>query len=163
VRDSAPPLLTPFLLRAVPGLIALAWVNMLAVWGTRLARWGVRGLALLIGIGLLPPFDFFRGESADPNYQQQFLISVLTCVGVLIGWSAPRSALAWGAMGLSALCGIAGMYLSLRQYQALNLNAGIGVGATITIGALIVAMVLSLIQTRRPLANAGQGADAPST
>ncbi len=149
VRASNPPLLTTFVLRAVPGLIAVALVNGLAAWGSRPLRWSLRGLALLIGIGLLPPFDFFRGESANPNYHQQFSVAIVTCIAVLIGWWRPTRPIGWISAGLTAIGGCAGMYLSLRQYTALSLSAGIGIGAPVTIAGVLVALLIGVVTGRK--------------
>ena len=41
------------------------------------------GLALLLAITLLPPFDFFRGAWDDPNYRQQFALAIGTLIGLV--------------------------------------------------------------------------------
>ncbi|MHB8752976.1 MAG: hypothetical protein ACYDBJ_27770, partial [Aggregatilineales bacterium] len=82
VRGGTPALLATFLLRMTVGLIALALPLKAADVPNRSMRCGIWILSLLIGIGLLPPLDFFRGAFDDPNYRQQFVIALITLIGI---------------------------------------------------------------------------------
>jgi len=146
-RGSA--LLTPLALRGVFGLIAVALANLTPLLTDRLLCWVVRVLALLIAIGLLPPFDFFRTSPDDPNYRQQFLITLLTCAGVLIAWRRPIRVLAVPAVILAIVCGGLGVLASVSAWAALKLQTGVGIGALLTLLALLTALVLMLIAARR--------------
>ncbi len=146
-RGSA--LLTPLALRGVFGLIAVALANLTPLLTDRLLRWVVRVLALLIAIGLLPPFDFFRTSPDDPNYRQQFLITLLTCAGVLIAWRRPIRVLAVPAVILAIVCGGLGVLASVSAWAALKLQTGVGIGALLTLLALLTALVLMLIAAQR--------------
>jgi len=146
-RGSA--LLTPLALRGVFGLIAVALANLTPLLTDRLLRWVVRVQALLIAIGLLPPFDFFRTSPDDPNYRQQFLITLLTCAGVLIAWRRPIRVLAVPAVILAIVCGGLGVLASVSAWAALKLQTGVGIGALLTLLALLTALVLMLIAARR--------------
>ena len=152
-RGSA--LLTPLALRGVFGLIAVALANLTPLLTApmvstgRAVRWTVRVLALLIAIGLLPPFDFFRTSPDDPNYRQQFLITLLTCAGVLIAWRRPIRVLAVPAVILAIVCGGLGVLASVSAWAALKLQTGVGIGALLTLLALLTALVLMLIAARR--------------
>src|SRR5258707_1309855 len=75
VRNGNPPLLAPFLLRGVlAGLALLFGLQAARIAG--LVRWLYIAAAWILVITLLPPLDFFRGSFDDPNYRQQFALSI---------------------------------------------------------------------------------------
>lgn len=81
VRSKSPELLTTLLLR-LPHLMITAALALAAngLRETRL-RWIMRGVALILALRMVPPTDFFRAASDDPNYRQ---MALLTVIGVLL-------------------------------------------------------------------------------
>src|SRR5439155_12012735 len=121
VRDASIPNLAPFLLRAVLGGLALLFaVRALKALSGR-ARWAYSFLALLLAVTLLPPLDFFRGAWNDPNYRQQFALSIATLVGLIAlagarsrGFPSKRLAMLEIAIGvLAAICALVGEIMAL--------------------------------------------------
>lgn len=145
-RSSHPPMLTSFLLR-LPHVLLL-FAAALAANGQRDARlrWVVRGVALLLVLRMVPPVEFFRDETADPNYRQQLLLTVLG--GVLVAGSvAVRSRRA--AQGLIAAVlaasGVAGLWgLSRAGVLLYNFEIDVRIGAGAYGLALFAALALLL-------------------
>ncbi len=148
VHGMTPPFLTPLLLRATSGLIAVALANRAAILRSRIAGWSLRVLALMIGVGLLPPFDFLRNSFGDPNYRQQFGVAVITVLAVLISGWRPSQSIRVGAAVLAVMCGVAGGILGLNAYRALGVHDAVGVGMVITVAALLASVVISAVQNR---------------
>ncbi len=146
VRYADPPMAAPFALRLA--LVMLAW--LFALHGAAAQRllgravFGVIGLAL--AVSLRPPIAFFRGETADPNYQQLALLCLLALIGVALisaaGWRGMARRWRWQLMALplalsgvaSALVGLNGALEALGRLQiptplgAGGIVYGIGVG-----------------------------------
>lgn len=146
VRYADPPMGAPFALRLA--LVMLAW--LFALHGAAAQRlsgrviFGVIGLAL--AVSLRPPIAFFRGETADPNYQQLALLCLLALIGVALisaaGWRGMARRWWWLLMALplaligvgSALVGLRGALEALSRLQiptplgAGGIVYGIGVG-----------------------------------
>jgi hypothetical protein len=141
IRGGTFPLLATFCLRAAVGLLAIRLTLQVAANPNRALRWAIRALALLIGIGLLPPFDFFRGAFDDPNYRQQFIIAVASCVAIAAAWRAAKDRInppffkllitlsSWLAFALSAM----GLVIGLQALGLLGLHVSYGLGAALTI------------------------------
>lgn len=126
-------LLTPGLLRAVA-----------AACGVGLASSIRRGWlpGLLVAITLLPPFDFFRGSSADPNFRQMFAIAVFT--GGMVVLAARRQTSPAIPAVLGGLFAIVGVARAKALVDGLY-KAGIGIGmplALVGFGLVIVGIVL---------------------
>ncbi|MCE7946651.1 MAG: hypothetical protein DYG88_04395 [Chloroflexi bacterium CFX4] len=160
VRYADPPMVAPFALRLA--LVMLAWLFALHSAAARRlfgrAVFGVIGLAL--ALSLRPPIAFFRGETADPNYQQLALLCFVALLGVAL-----ISALGWGSMGrrwwwrlialplgligiLSALIGLSGALEGLGRLQIPTpLGAG-GILYLIGITAYAALNALSALHTR---------------
>ena len=152
VRGGNPTLLSTFLLRATVALIALALAIKIVDMPNRLARWGLWLLTFLIGVGLLPPLDFFRGSFDDPNYRQQFVIAAVTLISIgaiiFFGRRGTVRALAWIGSILSILAlifGVIGTLMAASELGAFGLRFAPGVGIAITGVALIGAISLSTI------------------
>ena len=77
VRSSSPAMLTRFLLRAP--LVALAAVLALGAQALPHARlrWLVWCGAAGLVLRMIPPAEFFTGETGDPNFRQMLLLSVV--------------------------------------------------------------------------------------
>lgn len=152
VRSGNPALLSTFLLRATVALIAPALAIKVGDVPNRAARWGLWLLTLLIGIGLLPPLDFFRGAFDDPNYQQQFGIALITVIGigaiVFIGRRGTSRILVWSGTLLSIvafLFGVIGVLMGSNELGAFGLRFAPGLGIAISGLALIGTISLSLL------------------
>ncbi len=143
-----PPLLTPLLLRASSGLIAVTLANRAATLRSGIAGWSLRVLALLIGVGLLTPFDFLRNSFGDPNYRQQFGVALVTVLAVLISVWRPSQRLSMGAVILAALCGVVGGVLGLNAFRALGIHDAVGVGLILTVAALLASVLISVLLNR---------------
>src|SRR5579859_4321871 len=135
---SNPPLIPPFFLRLAVGLIALALTVQAEQLKNRPARWIFRILALLIGIGLLPPIAFFTGQFGDPNYRQQFVIATVTCIGIVLisVFSArlPERIIRIVGVVISLLAlvsGLLGETLAINALNAFQLHLAVGGGAVL--------------------------------
>ncbi len=149
VRYANPPLLPTVFLRLTVGLIAFALASQADTLTNRAVRWIVRIVALLIGIGLLPPLEFFRGAFGDPNYRQQLVIALVTCLAALGAvFGPPRLPgktvrLAGLAACVAALgCTLLGAFLSINALNAFRLNLVLGGGAALTALTLFCAILL---------------------
>jgi len=152
VRGENPPFLATFLLRGTVGLIVLSLAIRTSHLSNRKVRWGLWIVALLVGVGLLPPLDFFRGAFDDPNYRQQFLIALVAVVGVgaavFIGRRGAIGRLAWVASGSLILAFVFGMTGALGGGSALGafgLVLAPGPGIAVTGVALIGAISLNVL------------------
>ncbi|MCC7448347.1 MAG: hypothetical protein IT324_13080 [Anaerolineae bacterium] len=158
VRGASVPLVAPFLLRVVLGGLAL----LFCLRALRSARTWVRlayaGLAVLLAITLLPPFDFFRGAWDDPNYRQQFTLSIGTLVG-LVALTAINRRGKIAANGttsdkypyrevrpleivvslLTAIGAVGGEILALNVIRSLQIDVSVGGGIIVLLSCLIAA------------------------
>jgi hypothetical protein len=148
VRGGSVPLLAPFLLRSVLGGLAL-------LFGVRALRLGVRwqqiaygALAVCLAITLLPPLDFFRGAWDDPNYRQQFALTIGTLGGQGALFAIARRKPAWLrllGMGIGVLTiasAVIGFILAQNIVSSLRIAAPFGPGLPVLaagIGLSIVA------------------------
>jgi hypothetical protein len=147
VRGGGFPLLAPFLLRSVLGGLAL-------LFGLRALRievrwqqvgWGM--LALCLAITLLPPLDFFRGGWDDPNYRQQFALTIGTLVGSVPLFAIARRKPKWlgrfeaGIGILIVLNAMIGFVLAQDVVRSLRISAPLGIGLPV----LVIAVGLSII------------------
>lgn len=142
-----PPLLAPFLLRAV-----LAALALLFGWGALRTRVPVlRAIGAASGvtlmITLLPPPEFFRGGWDDPNYRQQFGLALGTLILLAIGVAFRRRD-AWLRVGqvtvvlLAIASAIGGEFLALNVIRSLGIPAPVGVGMLIMVGCLLLSGTL---------------------
>lgn len=78
-----PDLSTSLLLRLQPAILTLIFALNLPK-DHFIAKWWIGFLAVVILIlAQLPPLDFFRSATGDPNYQQQFIIVIATALGFI--------------------------------------------------------------------------------
>jgi hypothetical protein len=153
VREASIPLLAPFLLRAVLGGIALMFGLYALKVQSKRARWAYTALALALAITLMPPLDFFRGAWDDPNYRQQFALSIGTLTGlVLLAVSRERglaerwlSRLELVVSALTVVAAIVGESPALNAIRSLNIAAPMGIGAV----ALVVCVALAAWRSER--------------
>jgi hypothetical protein len=146
VRYADPPMSAPFALRLA--LVCLAWLFALrGAAAQRLSgRVALGAIGLALALSLRPPIAFFRGETADPNYQQLAGLCFVALIGVgLISLIGKRGIMwriwLWLALpvaligAVSAILGLRGALEALARLQIQTpLGAGIflyvvGVGA----------------------------------
>lgn len=103
VRSESPELLTTLLLR-MPHLV-ITTALALAANGLRdpRFRWIVRGLTLGLVLRMVPPTDFFRTASDDPNYRQMALLTVFSVFLVLVALPLSRLSKRWQLWLIAAL------------------------------------------------------------
>ena len=151
VRNGDPPLVAPFLLRAVLAGLAL----LCGLSAIRVQKWWVRwlygALAVILAITLLPPPDFFRGAGDDPNYRQQFGLAVGTFIVLTLFFGLRRRLARYSwlleAIVVSAalIAGCAGVVMALRIIQSL--------GVAVTLGGGIVVLFVGLLPVLVAAAN----------
>jgi hypothetical protein len=131
-RATNPPMIPSLLLRMQLTLLAL----LIAInAGKPLTSWlwwlcGIFTAALTIA--QIPPFEFFTIHRADPNYGQQFMLTIITFIGSLIGLSGLFSRWRIPISIIIALIGIVSSIAGYLQTQdlmrAFNLSSAIGIG-----------------------------------
>jgi uncharacterized membrane protein YsdA (DUF1294 family) len=143
VRGANVPLVAPFLLRAALGGLALLFGFRVLRALTGWLRLAYVALAIWLALTLLPPLDFFRGAWDDPNYRQQFLLSVGTLIGLGILAVAGRRASprllrrAEASVSLLALLsGLIGEILAQNVIRSLQIDAPLGVGVVLLVACL---------------------------
>lgn len=77
-----PDLDTSLLLRSQLLVLTLIFAFLIPKARFTLIWWIGTIIALALVIAQLPPLDFFRSASGDPNYQQQFVLAVGSFIGV---------------------------------------------------------------------------------
>jgi uncharacterized membrane protein YsdA (DUF1294 family) len=148
VRGVSVPLVAPFLLRAVLGGLALLFgfraLRALTVW----LRLAYAALALWLALTLLPPLDFFRGAWDDPNYRQQFWLSIGTLIGLGVlavagRRASPRLLRRAEAIihALALLGGLVGELLAQNVIRSLQIEAPLGLGVVLLVACLGLASV----------------------
>jgi phosphoglycerol transferase MdoB-like AlkP superfamily enzyme len=151
VRGGSIPLLAPFLLRGVLGLLALLF-GLRALQHTDWQRWLHVLLALGLAITLMPPLDFFRGTFDDANYRQQFALGIGTLTGLVVlaalaGRWLPALALRRIEAGIAALAmvsALAGEILAQGVVRSFNIPAPLGVGVVAFVACLGLAGLAAL-------------------
>lgn len=160
VRQASIPLLATFLLRAVLAGLAL----LFGLTGIR-QRGYLRAfsivIALILAITLAPPLDFFRelfhGGWDDINHRQQFLLTVITLVGLaaifLSRQQITRQPFALAIPLILAvaviLCALIGDLTALDVIRSLRVAAPVGIGVVILVGSISLYMVALVRETRQ--------------
>lgn len=155
VRSSSPAMLTSFLLRAP--LVALAAVLALGAQALPHARlrWLVWCGAAGLVLRMIPPAEFFTGETGDPNFRQLLLLSV---VGFgLVAASIPLRALpdgvrrGWVAAlwAAGAAAGGAGLSRAWTLLDNFEIDVTVGAGIIGFVGVSALAAALALWPSRR--------------
>lgn len=149
VRYATPPMVAPGLLRAA--LIVLTVLFGLYAWRVRgVWRWFSALIALGLALTFIPPIEFFRGVTEDPNYRQLGAFGIV-CIGLLGTVSivnmvrVARRAPAPDWLGLVvALVGVALCWVGVAEARAvimspiLRVEVGWGVGPMVySLGVLI--------------------------
>jgi len=158
VRGASVPLVAPFLLRVVLGGLALLFCLRALRSDRTWVRLAYAGLAVLLAITLLPPFDFFRGAWDDPNYRQQFALAIGTLIGlVALAAINRRGKIASNGTTsdkypyrevrpleivislLTAICAVVGEIMALNVIRSLQIDVAVGGGIIVLIICLIAA------------------------
>jgi hypothetical protein len=142
VRGNNPVLLTSLLLR-----LPLTCLGLIITIGFLQGKSRLRLLlAILIAIAMLPPLEFFTQYQDDPNYQQQFLLAVITCVagGLSIGLKTRSHVKTLMVLlvvvgVVSSLTGLIQGYLLLEQFK---LPVQVGAGG---IGIVIIYAIITWV------------------
>lgn len=150
VRSSSPAMLTSFLLRAP--LVALAAVLALGAQALPHARlrWLVWCGAAGLVLRMIPPAEFFTGETGDPNYRQMLLLSVVGFGlvaaaiplralpdGVRRGWVA----VLWVAGTAAGAAGLSRAWTLLDNFE-IDVTVGAGIIGFVGVSALAAALAL---------------------
>jgi hypothetical protein len=149
VRNGNPPLLAPFLLRVV--LVGLAVLFALqAAKKSGWIHWLYVAMAWVLVITLLPPLEFFRGSFDDPNYRQQFALSLGALIGVVgiavgfhrkMGWLHKFTVPFAVAIVIAAVVGEA---LAWNVVGSLGIHEALGGGVVVLVACLIMLSITSI-------------------
>lgn len=127
VRSASLPLLATFALRVLPLLIAV-----MVVFDRNSTRVERLAFPVLIALALLPPLDFFRTGLTDPNFRQQFGLSMAALMLAGLGnirWLRDRGM--WVqlivSLGVIASGGYA-LMTGLELMRSFGLSVQIGIG-----------------------------------
>lgn len=155
VRTSSPPFFTSLLLR-LP-LVFLACIIVLAM--RPLIRHSLTLIAaiVLFSAALLPPLEFLTIYRDDPNYQQQFILAVLTLVLSLItlriGNENYAHSLIPVIMLITALSGLIGLIQIMNLMGEFMLPVQPGIGGIVMIVACFLLIVTETGKHRGSSAN----------
>jgi len=152
-RISEPTMLVSLLLRLPLVFMAIIVGFAAPTPPLRVVGWWVALIAvLIITASSLPPLEFFTGgaERSDPNYQQQFYLTIAACVGGFAGLTGllpkarPYVAIvaAVGAIAVS----IDGINRSISLMDWMNLSAGISNGLILYVIVMILVTSTLLVQ-----------------
>jgi hypothetical protein len=151
VRYGSLSLLPTFFLRVTVGLIAVALALYAIQWSSSTWRRILILLALLITIGLLPPFGGFSKIFSDANYRQQLVIALvesLLVIGIWLGSARlSRSTIVRGTVAFpiaALITGLIGWLTAVNALSAFHLHLATGIGVVL----FAVGLVLSLVALR---------------
>ena len=155
VRNGNPPLLAPFLLRVVLGGLAILFA-LLAAKTVERVRWLYIAAAWILAITLLPPLDFFRGAFDDPNYQQQFAISLGTLILIVAIAVAHHRGVKWlqklvMPIALLVIIGaIVGEVLAwnVLQSPSIGIHESLGGGVVLLVGTMFMLLVAGVTRDK---------------
>lgn len=138
-----PPLLTGLLLRLPLLCAALAFAFWLQPSTTNRVIGAV--IVILMGIALLPPFEFLD-DPGNWNYRQQIALAVVTVIGGLFGVTGWLRSVRPIIGVFAALMGAAACMLGLSSVfslmQTFNLPVSIGAGAIFTTVVFLVGVAI---------------------
>ncbi len=132
VRNGNPPLLTTLLLRGQ--LVLLAFIVAAKTPRPILTgKWTLSALSVIaIAAASLPPFEYFTEARNDPNYRQQFLLTLGILIGGTIGLSGRLYNIRGWLVMVLAFAGLISSIIALAQslelMQQYHLPAQIGMG-----------------------------------
>lgn len=140
VRSGSMPLIVTFALRVLPMLIVTIVVfDQNATLIERLA------VPFIVALALLPPLDFFRSGLNDPNFRQQFSLSLLTLIigGIShIRWLRHRGTIFQILISLIAIgLTIFALAQSLELMSVFALPVYLGFGGILFVVFMIVGLI----------------------
>jgi hypothetical protein len=151
-RAQNPALLASLLLRVSFG--ALAILTAVITFSSKIRWYQSAGgiLALWIIVQLLPPVEFLTSASGDINYQQQFIVSIITFIAagaaLVLSVRLPKQQFRAATVSLAALAGVFGL-LGLSAGQQLMGSFGValnlGGGFVLYIASLVLVAVLLVL------------------
>ncbi|MFQ3536006.1 MAG: hypothetical protein SNJ58_09015 [Aggregatilineales bacterium] len=160
VRYAEPPMSAPFALRIA--LVCLAWLFALrSAAAERLSlRIGLGVLSFGLALSLRPPIAFFRGETADPNYQQLAALCLTALIGAILislfgRQNARRPVWLWLAPPLAVLGAVSallGLHGALEPLARLQIPTPLGAGSflyVLGVGTHAVACLALIWRARR--------------
>lgn len=157
-QTTRPIMLTSLLLRVVPAFLALIIAfNTGKQYNKRIAGLVGSIFVTVTTLLLLPPLEFFTEARNNPNYQQQFIISI----GVLgIGFFALRGLLdRWRKPVILGLCiaaffaGALGLIRASGLMQQYAISMQLGLGGLLSLFLILLAAFIEA----RPAFNPKQG------
>jgi len=155
IRYGSPslPLLPTFLLRLTVGLLAFAIAVQAIRAQSAIARRLLIALALVITIGLLPPFGNLKIALSDINYRQQLIIAVITSFSVIAIWllaaRVPKRVIMIGGIVLpiaTLLLGSIGWLMAVNALSVFQIHLAPGVGLFIFAIGLLVSIASGILQ-----------------
>lgn len=150
-----PIMLPSLLLRIVPALLALIIAFSIGKpYNKRIAGRIGSIFVILTSLLLLPPLEFFTEARNNPNYQQQFIISI----GVLgIGFFALRGLLdRWRKPVMLGLCiaaffaGALGLTRAYDLMQEYAISTRPGLGGLLTLFLVLLAVFIQIRSASNP-------------
>jgi hypothetical protein len=94
-------------------------------------------------ITLMPPLEFFRGAFNDTNYQQQFVLSGITLIGLGAIWFLRRRIGKWQVrieatiVALSIFAALVGVAMAYNTIQSVGIFPTIGGGVVLFVASLV--------------------------
>jgi hypothetical protein len=147
------PLTTALLLR-IPGA-CLAIILSVSATARLYRNWRWGAIVFLTGlliISILPPLEFFGTQSHNPNYQQQFVLTIVALVGSLLGIFWGFGNYKWIVMSIVSVIGIIVSSIGLIQgvdlLRGLDLEIHAGIGLA---GSLLSYGVIALLSVTAQL------------
>ena len=143
-RATAPPLLTPLMLRLQLWILALQ-IGLLAGRGRAMA---LSAMAVcLLAVAQLPPFEFVY-DANNLNYRQQFGLALSSALAGLVLLPFRRRGIQALLMGALAATGIVTSAIGLSQaiglYASFGLHAASGAGLWILVTSYIGMVAIAL-------------------
>lgn len=146
-QTTRPIMLTSLLLRVVPALLIL--IIAFTTGPRRKKRiGGLIGIIFVIGTSLLllPPLEFFTEARSNPNYQQQFIISIgvltigfLVFQGFLDRWKKPVVLVICITAFFAGALGLIRAYNLMQQY---GISMQPGWGGALTLFLILLALFI---------------------
>jgi hypothetical protein len=145
MRSGPVPLHASLALRTSYAALAVLVAFQIGRFDSLPIRWALRGLLSAMVFAMLPPVEFLITAQADPNYRQQFFLSIVTLVGLLAGPFAIRSLSVRGRVALAmmtallvVLTAILGLLWGTDLYQAHSIKGDVGPGIILFAGTVVV-------------------------
>lgn len=164
VRESSPPLLLTLILR-----LPLIYVTAIVAF-SQLPVLPRAAFVTIIMVALLPPLEFFTQYSGDPNYRQQFALSIVALLvggiglsGFLVPWYPAIRIIGSAVVGVTAAWGLEQAYTLMTDYY-LPVHIGLGGLLFITLcGCIIIIQIQATRQLLLPRRTSRSQIDAAAS